>query len=559
MATSVVATGCVWLWPSVAGAQPVTCGIYEVKPASLTIQGTLADAESFAGVLHVVADKDKQPFVFAAGNLASSDVDGPSIRPSQIDVANPGDPLPAGEARTIRVSVKNVRFAGEYVGALELAGTDCQIGLTLVATGAPELSLVGPADKPMKINLVQCRASECWGPLDDWFTDDLQRRDSVTVEVANVSQSPVTGIGAEVGLRSEPGELIPPTEAVMFKSQTFQLGAQAVDPLPEINVSRVQLEPGHYIGSVYLALEGAEKRTVLPLEIDVKSGPVWAIVALVLSLLVQFLVWVATRHKPRKEERDEVNRLRKKLKVDLRDDWRLFQSRLAMAAEDALHGDVKGSKGSREAIVKDAALVEQALVLEEEAREKSDGTVPSEIKEILERLRSAAAEGEHAIANDALTDLRRAVGRLRGRAREDEAAPAGIQGAADRGRPGARQRAASPGRASKAAESALRMLKNILALIAGALVWLFRATWGVAKAVWHGFVHAVLWLSVYVLPWMLRALLVIFFVLAGLKELYLDNTTFGADPALDYSALFLWGLSATAVNVALGKIIPGQG
>jgi len=71
--------------------------------------------------------------------------------------------------------------------------------------------------------------------------------------------------------------------------------------------------------------------------------------------------------------------------------------------------------------------------------------------------------------------------------------------------------------------------------------------------------EAIVSLSIFVLPWLLRGLLVVFFVLAGLKELYLDNSTFGSDPMLNYSGLFLWGLTATGVNVALGKVIPGTG
>ena len=58
------------------------------------------------------------------------------------------------------------------------------------------------------------------------------------------------------------------------------------------------------------------------------------------------------------------------------------------------------------------------------------------------------------------------------------------------------------------------------------------------------------------LPWILGVLLVVLFVLAGLKELYYDNTTFGSEPVLNYGALVLWGIAATAVNIALGKVLP---
>jgi hypothetical protein len=65
------------------------------------------------------------------------------------------------------------------------------------------------------------------------------------------------------------------------------------------------------------------------------------------------------------------------------------------------------------------------------------------------------------------------------------------------------------------------------------------------------------WSGIYILPQLLRIIFVVVFVFAGLKELYYSNATFGEDWVLDYGALFLWGIAATGVNAALGKVIPG--
>jgi hypothetical protein len=87
---------------------------------------------------------------------------------------------------------------------------------------------------------------------------------------------------------------------------------------------------------------------------------------------------------------------------------------------------------------------------------------------------------------------------------------------------------------------------GVLRPSSGALVEALR---GRARAIWQR-------LAADVLPWLLRGLVVIALVFVGLKELYFDNATFGAEPLKNCGSLVVWGFGVTAANKALGNLLP---
>ena len=222
------------------------------------------------------------------------------------------------------------------------------------------------------MKLVRCSYLTCApGNLIEWLNSSSSRRDAVRVQVDNASQSPAVVTGVQIALNTEVGEEVVSKEAFIPTMQRFKRRAQHATTLPPISINRDKIDPGHYTGAIYLQIEGAEKRAVLPFEIDVKDGPLWALAVLFAALVVHGL-----------------SALSKKAKV---------------------------------------------------------GPEPNTT-----------------------------VGR-----------------------------------------------------------------------------------GTYVLRWFIRIVLVGAFVLAGLKELYFSNATFGAQPVADYAALFLWALSAAALDILVGKFLPG--
>jgi hypothetical protein len=60
----------------------------------------------------------------------------------------------------------------------------------------------------------------------------------------------------------------------------------------------------------------------------------------------------------------------------------------------------------------------------------------------------------------------------------------------------------------------------------------------------------------YVVPRLLYLAAAIALVFLGLKELYLDNQTFGARPLLDYGSLAIWGVASEAVADKVKVLLP---
>jgi hypothetical protein len=366
-----------------AGVHAVHCKGVTVSSGVLRIDGVLSDPESFRGVLRVKATrKGRKPYFLPNGELVSTTTSiERRIPPGKVEIANPAAPLPfdpkktKGRWRSIPVTVKDVRFTGTYKGGLELGSGGCKVEFRLSAAGGAEISLVGTpsasAAKAVKLKLVRCSYLTC-GLCNfiEWLNSSSSRRDSVRVQVDNASQSPAVVTGVQIALNTEVGEEVVSKEAFIPTKQRFKRSAQHATTLPPISINRDKIDPGHYTGAIYLQIEGAEKRAVLPFEIDVKDGPFWAIVLLFAAL--------------------------------------------------GVHGIRALSKKSK-------------------------------------------------------VEPNTSVGR-----------------------------------------------------------------------------------GVYVLRWLIRIVLVGAFVLAGLKELYFSNATFGAQPVADYAALFLWGLSAAALDILVGKFLPGS-
>lgn len=487
--------------------QAVHCKGVSVSSGVLRIAGVLSDAESFEGALRVKATrKGRKPYFLPSGDLVSTGSIERRIGPGKVEISNLSDPLPfdpkkgKGRWRSVPVSVKDVRYAGEYSGQLELGSGGCKVELQLIAAGGAEISLVGTGNKVVKLKLARCRYHTCWpGDFAQVLNSSSSRLDEVEVQVDNASQSPAEITAIQVALNSEVGEEAVSEEALSPPKHAF-VSSQYATTLPPIGIERGKLVPGHYTGAIYLTVAGAEKRAVLPFELDVKDGPSWAIVALIAALLVQGGVALANLTRPRKQVLKEIRALRKRARLELGAEATPVQRQLDYARDLALDGKLDEARATCETI-------EQQL-------------------DQLKAERAAEAEGYTALAGFG------------------EALGAGLFTLSVDG--------------SALPEAAIQVVNGLGRLIGRLGSWIGHF-WSWLKSVGRRIGRWGVWGSVYALPWLLRGVLVAAFLLTGLKELYFSNATFGAQEVVDYGGLFLWGLTAAAFNTVLGKVVPGAG
>ncbi len=535
---------------SAAGIHAIHCKGVTVSSGVLELSGVLANTEDLEGALRVKATrKGRKPYFLPRGDLVSKASVTHRIGPGHVKITNPESPLPfdakkgKGRWRSIPVAVKDVHFAGEYKGRLELGSGGCKVDFIVVVAGAAEISLVGTGEKAVKLKLARCRDFTC-GPDD--FVAGLNapssRRDQVEVQVDNTSQAPAEVTAVQVALNSDTGEEIVPEAAFAPPGTPFPLSSQRAEVLPPIGIERGEIAPGHYTGAIYLTVAGAEKRISLPFELDLKDGPFWALVALIAALLVQLAVALSKLVQPRKQALGEVGALRKKARATLGPDARLFKNRLDKAGDLARDGKLVLAKAECAAVDVDIQCIRSAQVFEAKAREKGGGTLPDDVARMLDEMRAAAESGgkDMKAMQSSLEGAVEGMARVELSGRSAEAVDENMAGISSL------ETAAEP--PSRKVDRGAQKLRDVARRITRLI-----------KTEVEKLGHAITWLSIYVLPWVLRGLLVAVFLFAGLKELYFSNATFGAQPVVDYGGLLLWGLTAAAFNTVLGKIVPGAG
>ena len=492
---------------SAANTGAIHCKGVAVSSRVLQIVGVLSDPESFRGTLRVKATrKGRKPYFLPSGELVTQHASIERRIPSgKVEITNPSGPLPfdpkkgKGRWRSIPVMVKDVRFGGDYKGGLELGSGGCKVEFLLTAVGGAEISLVGTGTasgpKAVKLKLVHCGVLTCSLGFIDWLNTSSSQKNTVRVQIDNTSQSRAVVTGVQVALNSEVGEEVVSEEAFTPEKQSFKRAAQSATTLPPIDIDRGKIDPGHYSGAIFLTVAGAEKRTVLPFEVDVKDGPTLAIIVLFIAYLVHVIGAAVKYARGRNSAPSKVSKTRKKAKVKLGADAVLLEHRLDKADALAQGGNLSGA-------ALESARVDEGI----------------EQIEIAQGLEAAVVSGK----NELPVEVAKKVGVFQAAIRKGE----------DSQKPLNELKEEVEKKVKKNVEPAPKK-KSLAATI-------------------------IIWLGVHVLPWFLRIVLVVAFLLAGLKELYFSNATFGAQPAADYAGLFLWGLSGAAFDILVGKFLPGS-
>ena len=513
--------------PASAASTPTTCGSVRVA-TPIEVDGALGDPDSFVQRFRVTATKKAAPeFELNQDLLTTAKGTVRRIAHARVEVTNP-KALGRLKTGTATVAVKGVRFAGVYEGRLRLRGTGCRFPLVVRASAAPELGLVGSgSDRKIQLDLTRCNGTCGPGAVSKLFVPSRRRPTQIKVVVENTAQGRATVLDVRTALRGDPGETPVPYGAVRAQPGTGVLADRATAELEPIDLDIDTLEPGHYTGAVYLTVAENEKRTALPMEVDVKDGPFIAVILLLITVIVQVLLWLVARNQPRRGAIEKVHGLRDALKGQIHeDDLKLLGDRIDGARDTAAGGDIETAVAALDGIATDAARLQQARELEQKAGEIGKA---EDVEERLRVLREAI-KTDDGQANSHLTDLRVAVRRLA--AAED--APMAALAELDE----ADADPIPPPPTPRATASRWERLR--------------RAGGNATKELRFQAVQ----FTLHPLPWFLRGVLLAVLVFAGLHEVYFNDSTFGDDWLVDYGSVVLIGFTALAVTGLVSKILP---
>ncbi len=445
--------------------------------------------------------------------------------------------LSDAQPRDVRISVDHLTTPGHYRGELELrlAGHDATLILAIeLELGAkPDVIAV---DRSRSIQVVRCGtpltcglASRLLprGVVQDRWQVHLENRTALPVEVEEatmVIRGDHTGytVGREV--KVETPHLLPATR---------------IEPI-ELTIDRRNLSPDRYRGDLRFHLADGEAPVIVHLDLEVRDGPLAALLVLLFGILVGRLV--------RRMETPE-----SRMQVKLLPRYYQLQTAAAAIVDSAAFGYVSREmarfkdtlaegRGSEEALTRELARIEARIELfkslEELGRRLQDAgldALRAEIEPLIEEGRRALLEERIA---DAETLRSKVETRLR-QAREDgtmgPAADllAGVVGAL---RASGSKMTESEGSPPSPGGRRWNWLARWLAATSGA------GRIGVEVRFW--LVRPMLWLA-----------LLVSLILLGLQTLYVKaGTTFGAAGFYDYLGLFLWGLSADVVQRSLQNL-----
>ena len=343
----------------------------EVDPGDtpLVITGWLGEENAFVGNLRLTAQGgDVATFTFLASDLTREEGD-EVIGRQQVNLV--GDPtLSADVPKNFQVTVTGPPMPGTYQGQIEVllpgqARAEAPvIPLTVVAKARPALTLLPGTDR-VQLRLVRCgRGLDC--ALARLLLPDSAFLDGWQLQFDNPVQAPVTVVNAEVVVIGErTGYQLTAANLALPQGQQT-LPANQIVSLP-LTLTRQAMPPDHYTGAFYLTLDGRDERLTIPVDLSVRTGPLWALLALLLGIVLgRLFKYMQERGRPQAEALQAVNRLQALVRAAHPDDQKIL-----------------------------APMIEAVRKLVYREKLETEAKAPDWLDRLVEEIRAKAAQGKH--------------------------------------------------------------------------------------------------------------------------------------------------------------------
>lgn len=428
--------------------------------------------------------------------------------------------LTPGMPTDVAVKVAGIPGPGTYKGKLQLAvATDppsmAEVDLAVRAFVHPSLTALDSA-KELKLDLVRC--DRCWLaqrllPKSAFATNREFGFRNEAASTANWGYQHIEVRGEKTGNQLTTAQIGFPN------AETEGIPAGGIGKLG-VTLKGAEMAPDHYTGSLYLSVTDAKAPYQVPVNLNVRSGPFWPLVAIAIGVMLgQLVEYMTKKGEPQAEKLEEVERVSRALSRAHPDDRGILEPQLAKVRAQVLYHRL-------DKVAADLADIEARLEQLEKLR-KLEGRLPQDpsTEDAKTALREIS-EARHKIdvAEDAKASVKSA----------EEAVDKAI----------AVQESVSYGpaiggiRTERQPNSWSRFWKRVATKIPDRERRLeFRA-----------------YVTLYVARPLLHALLLLGLVAVGLNTLYLNQPSFGAQPFGDYLGLILWGLSADVARRTLTNL-----
>lgn len=411
--------------------------------------------------------------------------------------------------------------------------TQTPVTQTTQAASRPLLPMDGT--KQLQLQLVNCQ-----NPIDCWLADRLlPRSTSITTRqlqfanqnttAINILNTAIVAEGKLTGYQLTPNELQLPT--------TESLAPNQISSLP-LNLNRTKIPPDQYTGNVYLVLGNQSDWVTLPINLSVRTGPLFPLLILISGILLgRLLKYMQERGEPQANVLQEINELDYQLRsIDPADQAILVpiiaQARRETYREkfDEAQAKLKLVRDRLEALGNLRTLENQ---LEQRIEPIPDETVNSAI-ETVQSARKALIQGEDRAARNDIQEVSNLLNNSGARSASSQSL-ASLQQVTE---------------SLNQIETIDRLSKSPMK-VGNIGNWLKRSLIEFSGVSDRARAEATFWVVRPVLSLVLLGGL----SATGLGSLYVEKgETFGARPFSDYLSLILWGLSADVASRSLSNL-----
>jgi hypothetical protein len=499
--------------------------------APVKMRARIGDDTTFVKRLGLMASVAVPELIFRSTDLVRTDGKEQIGRQQVALTSTVKVDLDPNTPKDVEIKITGVKLPGTYNGTLSFSqpgqglNASVYVPIELIVEGVPKLTQ-RKGSEAVRIQLFDCAWLGCLfarliqpGAFSSTYPLTF---DNASLEAFDMTATVnVTGDVTHGSL-----------ENVLTVSSPVPVPVQPVFTLP-IKIKDSNPLPDHYVGDAQLKMAVDAPPLKIPLEVNVRTGPIWPIVMLILGILLgRFVKYMKDKGTPQSDLLFDLHQLESRITV-FSADLQLLQPMLESVKALIYGMQLDAAKTEMTAIENRLTLLSTLRGLKQTLeRSTADPQVGPILKQI-EQARNLIAFKQDKESSALVADIEKAVKNL--------VAPAP---------PAAVAFDLATKQATKATAAASRTVLGI----AETPKWYFR------------------WLSLFtgingglraeVTLWVLRPatylLLIGALMILGMQQLYLKNATFGADPFSDYFGLLVWAMSSDVASRTLGSLKPGS-
>lgn len=455
---------------------------------------------------------------------------------------------------TIQIKIKGVKEHGEYTGTIELllpgqprGQADNIIKVTLRAEVRPTLALLTESDR-VQANIVHCNI-DCWLAR---FLLPASGQNSYELRFEKPVAAPLAIIDKTLSVRGEQTRfqladkhlvltLPTPTASPAEQSPAGQPRQSSTDrryiSVP-VTLNYADVPADHYTGTILMSVAGQAASVKVPVDINVRVGPLWPLLFLVGGVLLGKLAkYMQETGNPKADVLVSVNRIEFRLEAAHEDDRAIIAPMIAQARQMINEDQLEQATPLIKSIDARLATLNELREIEGRLAGKEQHPTVQGILVNIRQARERIRQGQDVAVKPHVDAIRTALVELSTTMMSADNLPdLSIVEATER----AKTAAASTARAALVAPPP-----------APPTGWQRIRAW----FIWFSGVsdefrtEATLW----ILRPLMWTLLILLLIAIGMKSLYVDNPIFGAS-SFDYFSLVFWGLSADVASRAISNL-----